>query len=73
MTLIDPEGQEVDFESSRTGFRRIDIENGVILLNGIRMIFRGRGSAFARDGRSAIDDVQTLQVNWSRVGKKRSA
>ena len=41
LTLIDPDGREVDFESSRTGFRRIDVEHSVILLNGARMIFRG--------------------------------
>lgn len=40
-TLIDPEGAEVDFESCRTGFRRIEIRDGMILLNGGRMIYRG--------------------------------
>ena len=41
MTLIDPEGNEVDFESSKVGFKEIKIENGVIKLNGERFIFRG--------------------------------
>lgn len=41
LTLISPDGQEIDFESCRTGFRRIDIRQGVIYLNGVRMIFRG--------------------------------
>jgi len=41
LTLIAPDGREIDFESSRTGFRRIEIKQGVILLNGVRMIFRG--------------------------------
>lgn len=41
LTLIAPDGGEIDFESSRTGFRRIEIKQGVILLNGVRMIFRG--------------------------------
>ena len=41
LTLISPEGAEVDFESCRAGFRRIEIRDGVIRLNGVRMIFRG--------------------------------
>lgn len=41
VTLISPEGDEVDFESCRIGFRKIEIINGVILLNGTRLIVRG--------------------------------
>jgi len=41
LSLIAPDGAIVDFESSRTGFRRMEIRNGIITLNGVRMIFRG--------------------------------
>ncbi len=41
LTLVAPDGRETDFESCRTGFRRIEIRHGVIYLNGVRMIFRG--------------------------------
>ena len=41
IALISPSGEQIDYESSRTGFRRIEIKQGVIYLNGIRMIFRG--------------------------------
>jgi beta-galactosidase len=41
MTLISPDNQEVDFESCRIGFRKIEIVDGVILLNGRRLIVRG--------------------------------
>lgn len=41
LTQIGPDGTEVDIESCRTGFRRIEIKDGVIQLNGVRMIFRG--------------------------------
>lgn len=34
-------GREIDFESSRAGFRRVEIKKGIIYLNGVRMIFRG--------------------------------
>lgn len=40
-TLIDAGGNETDFESCRTGFRKICIENNVIKLNGKRVVFRG--------------------------------
>ncbi len=41
LTLVSPKGDEIDFESCRTGFRRIEIKKHVIHLNGVRMIFRG--------------------------------
>ena len=41
LTLLAPDGAIVDIESSRTGFRRMEIRNGIITLNGVRMIFRG--------------------------------
>ena len=41
LTLLSPAGEEIDYESSRTGFRRMEIRDGVIRLNGVRMIFRG--------------------------------
>ncbi len=41
ITLLDPDGTAIDRESCRTGFRRIEVRDGVILLNGVRMIFRG--------------------------------
>jgi beta-galactosidase len=41
LTLVAPDGREIDWESARTGFRRIEIKDSVIHLNGVRMIFRG--------------------------------
>lgn len=41
MTLISADNEEVDFESSRIGFKKIEIVEGVILLNGKRLIVRG--------------------------------
>lgn len=40
-TLLGPDGEEEDFEAANTGCRRIGIENGVICLNGKRVVFRG--------------------------------
>jgi beta-galactosidase len=40
-SLVDPNGNECDFEGCRVGFRKILIENNVITLNGKRVVFRG--------------------------------
>ncbi|HHW48387.1 MAG TPA: DUF4981 domain-containing protein [Clostridiaceae bacterium] len=41
ITLISPENKDVDFESCKIGFRKIEIRNGIILLNGKRLIVKG--------------------------------
>lgn len=41
ITLISPDEKEIDFESCRIGFKKIEIVNGIILLNGKRLIVRG--------------------------------
>lgn len=41
MTLISPDHKEVDFESCKIGFKKIEIVDGVVLLNGKRLIVRG--------------------------------
>ena len=40
-TLIDGNGNELDFESCRFGFKKIEIKDGILLLNGKRLIIRG--------------------------------
>lgn len=41
LTLRGPDGQAIDFESCRVGIRQVEIKNGVILLNGKRLVIRG--------------------------------
>lgn len=41
MTLVAPDGQEADFESCRIGFKKIEIVDGIILLNGKRLVVQG--------------------------------
>jgi len=41
MVLIDPDGNEVDFESVRFGFRKVEVAGGVLLLNDKRLLMRG--------------------------------
>lgn len=42
LTLMDSEGQEIDYESCKVGFRKLErTEEGVITLNGQRLVVRG--------------------------------
>ena len=41
ITLFTASGEEVDFESCRIGFKKIEIVDGIILLNGKRFVFKG--------------------------------
>lgn len=54
MELLDENGDVLDVESCRVGFRTIEIKDHVILLNGVRMLFRGtnRHEFFSETGRA---------------------
>jgi len=41
LTLRNAQGEAIDFESSRVGFRQVEIKDGLILLNGKRLVLRG--------------------------------
>jgi len=41
ITLVAPNGEEVDFEACRIGFKKIEVIDNVIYLNGERLIVRG--------------------------------
>jgi beta-galactosidase len=41
LTLRDPAGNAVDIESCRVGFRQVEIKDGILLLNGHRLVVRG--------------------------------
>ncbi len=41
LTLRDPNGVAVDFESCRVGFRQVEIKDGLVTLNGKRLVLRG--------------------------------
>jgi beta-galactosidase len=40
-TLRNPQGTAVDFEFCRVGFRQVEIKDGMLLLNGKRLVIRG--------------------------------
>jgi beta-galactosidase len=77
MTLLSPEGNPVDFESCRIGFRKIEISNGIVLLNGQRLLVRGinRHEHEAHGGRtvsrswmiSEIKLMKSLGINSVRT------
>ncbi|MCL2361131.1 MAG: DUF4981 domain-containing protein [Defluviitaleaceae bacterium] len=41
ITLIDKDGNEIDIEACRIGFKKMEIRNGILLLNGQRLVIRG--------------------------------
>ena len=41
ISLIDSDGKEIDFESSKTGFKILEIKNGILFLNGLRLVIQG--------------------------------
>lgn len=41
LSLYDPQGYPVDFESCKVGFRQVDIRDGLLLVNGQRLVMRG--------------------------------
>jgi beta-galactosidase len=77
LTLIDPQGRAVDFESSRVGFRQMEIKDGVLLVNGQRLVMRGvdrhehhpvRGRALTTaDMRQEIILMKQLNFNTVRT------
>ena len=74
-TLTDPDGREIDFESCKIGFKRVEIINNVITLNGTRLIFRGvdrhehdveRGRALSKE--QMLKEIKLIkQFNFNAV------
>jgi beta-galactosidase len=77
LTLIDPQGKAVDFESARVGFRQVEIKDGLLLINGRRLVMRGvdrhehhpvRGRALTEDDmRREIILMKQLNFNTVRT------
>ncbi len=64
ITLKDPDGQAVDFESSRVGFRQVEIRDGVLLVNGKRLVIRGvdRHEHHPQRGRALTEQDMLAEV-----------
>ncbi len=75
LTLRDPNGNAIDFESCRVGFRQIEIKHRQVLLNGVRMVVRGvdRHEHHPVRGRALTDDdmraeiIQMKRLNFNAV------
>jgi beta-galactosidase len=74
-TLRDSNGQAIDFESCRVGFRQVEIHDGIALLNGRRLVVRGvnrhehhpeRGRALTEDDMRR-DILAMKQLNFNAV------
>ena len=64
LTLKDPQGIAVDFESCRVGFRQVEIKDGIILLNGKRLVLRGvdRHEHHPERGRALTEDDMRAEI-----------
>jgi beta-galactosidase/beta-glucuronidase len=64
LTLIAPDGAAVDFESCRFGFRRIEVKDGLLCLNGKRLVLRGvnRHEFHPERGRTLTDDDMRREI-----------
>jgi beta-galactosidase/beta-glucuronidase len=75
LRLLDPNGDVIDIESTHVGFRQIEIRNGVLLLNGKRLVLRGvnRHEHHPERGRVLTDadmvrDIKLMkQLNFNAV------
>lgn len=64
LTLKDSQGTAVDFESCRVGFRQVEIRDGIILLNGRRLVLRGvdRHEHHPELGRVMTEDYMRREI-----------
>lgn len=76
LTLFDPSGEPIDYESCKVGFRQVEInKEGVLLLNGKRLILRGvnRHEHCPEGGRVVsrarmIEEIKVMkQLNFNAV------
>jgi beta-galactosidase len=75
LTLKDADGKAVDFESCQVGFRQVEIKDGIVLLNGRRLVVRGvdrhehhpeHGRALTRE--DMIKEIKLMkQLNFNTV------
>ncbi len=70
ISLRDSSGEEKEFVSCKTGFRKIEIKNSVILLNGKRLVLKGTNRhEFCLEGGRAVPketmlkDIITFKAN----------
>jgi beta-galactosidase len=75
LILNDPQGLPVDYESCRVGFRQVEIKDGILRVNGKRLIMRGvdRHEHHPTRGRALTEDdmreeiVLMKQLNFNTV------
>ncbi len=62
--LLSPEGEVLDIESARFGFKKIEIADGVVFLNGIRLIIRGvnRHEFYYKTGRYVSREIMEEEI-----------
>ncbi|KAA8820184.1 glycoside hydrolase family 2 TIM barrel-domain containing protein [Bifidobacterium vespertilionis] len=68
ITLRDAAGDAIETSSTRIGFRRVTIENGVLKLNGKRLVFRGvnRHEFDCHRGRAVTEDDMLQDIRFMK-------
>ena len=68
LTLISPEGEALDFEGCRIGFKKVEIRDSVLYINGVRLLVNGvnRHEHAWRHGRAVprehmIDEIKLMK------------
>jgi beta-galactosidase len=64
LTLRNAQGETIDFESCRVGFRQVEINDGIILLNGKRLVLRGvnRHEHHPEHGRALTEEDMRAEI-----------
>jgi len=64
VTQLDPDGRVLDIESCKTGFKLIEIENGIVKLNGKRLIIHGvnRHEFYWKTGRTVTREHMLEEI-----------
>jgi beta-galactosidase len=64
ITLLDAEGHAADRETCRVGFKRVAVENGILKLNGQRLVIKGvnRHDFAAQTGRAVTREHMIAEI-----------
>ena len=71
-TLLDERGTPIDFEAAHVGFKRVELRENVMTLNGKRLIVRGinRHEHSLKNGRAVTLEEMEMCIRDSQIGAR---
>lgn len=68
MILTDESGNEIEVSRTKVGFRRFELKNGIMCLNGKRIIFKGinRHEFDAKTGRAITKEDMLFDIQFMK-------